>query len=242
MTSRRKLVLCVLLWMSGVAGVAQGVDVTAKLVATSHPGFAARKGSRPLVLRDVALWLTRVDDAGSARTAAPPKTAYRLLQKNKMFSPHLLVVPAGSSVEFPNLDPFFHNVFSLFNGRRFDLGLYEIGARRAVRFEHEGVSYIFCNIHPEMGAIVLAVGSPYFGVSDANGAIAIHDVPPGKYRLHIWGEQFQADDSAVEHRIFAVSAENTSLGSIPLTYTSSPLAKHKNKFGEDYPAVPTPAY
>ena len=80
-----------------------------------------------------------------------------LRQKNKAFEPHLLVVTIGSNVEFPNDDPWFHNVFSLFNGKRFDLGLYEAGTTRTVHFEREGVSYIFCNIHPEMSAVVVVL-------------------------------------------------------------------------------------
>ena len=94
---------------------------------------------------------------------------YRLLQKDKTFTPHLLVIPTGSSVDFPNLDPFYHNVFSLFNGKRFDLGLYESGSSRTVHFDHDGVSYIFCNIHPEMSAVIVTLSTPYFGVSAANG-------------------------------------------------------------------------
>ena len=192
MNPRLKLVFCCTLLLCCPCSIAQGADVTAQFTTSAHAGAAVAKNSRHAALDDVVLWLTRVDDSTPIRAVPPPKTGYRLVQKDKMFSPHLLVVPAGSSVEFPNQDPFFHNVFSLFNGKRFDLGLYESGTHRSVRFDREGVSYIFCNIHPEMGAIVLALDSPYFAVSDAGGAVTIHDVPPGKYRLHVWGEQFQA--------------------------------------------------
>src|SRR5215469_15840786 len=89
-----------------------------------------------------------------------------LAQKNKMFEPHLLVVTRGSTVEFPNRDPWFHNVFSLFNGKRFDLGLYEAGTSRTVHFDREGVSFIFCNMHPEMSAVVVVLDSPYFTVTN----------------------------------------------------------------------------
>src|SRR5690242_2949969 len=89
----------------------------------------------------VVVWLTPVD---TATPPLQPKHA-RLAQHNKQFQPHLLVIPAGSVVDFPNEDPFFHNVFSLFQGKRFDLGLYEAGTSRAVSFEHPGISFIFCN-------------------------------------------------------------------------------------------------
>ena len=92
----------------------------------------------------VVLWLTAV-----GAPVVPPATGhFRLAQKNKQFEPHLLVIPVGSTVDFPNLDPFFHNVFSLYKGKRFDLGLYEAGSSRSVHFDRPGVSFIFCNIHP----------------------------------------------------------------------------------------------
>jgi len=85
-----------------------------------------------------------------------------LTQKHKKFSPHVLVIPPGSVVDFPNRDPFFHNVFSLFEGKRFDLGLYESGTSRSVKFDRPGVSYIFCNINPQMNAIVISLDTPYY--------------------------------------------------------------------------------
>ena len=113
------------------------------------------------------IWLTPLEN----KTPLPNKSGqYVLTQKNKQFTPHLMVIPAGSVVGFPNQDPYFHNVFSLFNGRRFDLGLYEAGSTRSVRFTREGVSYVFCNIHPEMSAVILALSTPYFAVVE-NGKI-----------------------------------------------------------------------
>src|SRR2546430_5669857 len=115
-----------------------------------------------------------------------PRT--RLVQKNKSFEPHVLVVPVGSLVEFPNRDPFFHNVFSLFEGKRFDLGLYESGTTRSLRFDRPGISYLFCNIHPEMSAVIIALDTPYYASSNAGGQIAIPNVPVGQYMLHVWRE------------------------------------------------------
>ena len=103
---------------------------------------------------------------------------YKMIQRNKMFEPRLLVVPAGSIVEFPNNDPWLHNVFSISRSRQFDLGLYEAGVLRKVRFGRAGASYLFCSIHPEMMAVVVTVDSTYFGVSDKGGRIDIDNVPP----------------------------------------------------------------
>jgi hypothetical protein len=113
---------------------------------------------------------------------------YRMMQRNRTFEPHLLVVPVRSIVEFPNHEPWFLNVFSAFANGGFDLGVYEGGAQRAARFDHPGVSYLFCSLHTEMTAIVLTVDSTYFAVSEKTGNISIGTVPPGKYFLHFWYE------------------------------------------------------
>ena len=242
MISRLKLVLGSAMLLSSPCVLAQAGDVTATFSVAPYPGKTARHPS----LNNIVLWLTPVDDSTPLRTVPPPPNGYRLTQKNKEFSPHLIVVPAGSSVDFPNLDPFFHNVFSLFNGKRFDLGLYDAGQHRSVRFDREGVSYIFCNIHPEMGAIVLSLKTPYYAVSAASGTITIHDVPPGQYRLHMWSEQYQGTNSEggadPGRRVIQVSKEGASLGTIVLAPAPDPLSNHKNKFGEDYPATPVATY
>src|SRR5579871_6424475 len=167
----------------GLTLLAQGVDVSAKIVLHTPDKTSEAKHKMSASGTNIVLWLSPLQ-AGATRPAAAHSTTYRLVQKNKQFSPHLLVVPTGASVEFPNEDPFFHNVFSLFNGKRFDLGLYESGTTRSVRFDREGVSYIFCNIHPEMGAVVLSLSTPYYGISTASGLVVIHNVPPGSYRLN----------------------------------------------------------
>ncbi len=168
------------------------------------------------------------------RAALPVKPGhFRLLQKDKKFTPHLLVIPVGSLVDFPNEDPFFHNVFSFFNGKRFDLGLYESGSNRSVRFDHEGVDYIFCNIHSEMSAVVIALSTPYFAVSNREGVVTFHNVPPGQYELKVWAEGAQqADLNALTRRV-QVDAAQSNLGVLRVQ-TTGQLGPHKNKFGEDY--------
>ncbi len=158
------------------------------------------------------------------------------MQKNKRFEPHVLVVPAGTAVEFPNRDPFFHNVFSLFEGKRFDLGLYEAGTMRLVRFDRAGVSYIFCNIHPEMSAVVVALKTPYFSLSDAAGKIAIPHVPPGRYSMQVWAEGASADNLKGLGREVVISSSEHSLGAVRIT-EDSPPGPHKNKYGRDYDAA-----
>jgi plastocyanin len=188
---------------------------------------------------NVVAWLTPVQGS------PPPvshKSQFVLAQKDKQFTPHILVVPTGSYVEFPNLDPFFHNVFSLFNGKRFDLGLYEAHTQRSVLFDRDGVSYIFCNIHPEMGAVVISLSTPYYGVSSSDGSIILHDVPPGHYRLHFWAENVPVDRLDALSRIVDTAGPNTDLGVLFLQVTGSLMKHHANKFGESYAPVPKDPY
>jgi len=191
--------------------------------------------SRASAAGSVVAWL--VATGPSANSLTRPLASSRnfvLAQKNKQFSPHLLVVPVGSDVEFPNFDPFFHNVFSLYNGRRFDLGLYEAGNHRSVRFDHEGVSYIFCNIHPEMGAVVVSLSTPFYAQSDKDGAISLLNVPSGDYDLHLWSENVSTADLSAATEKIHVSSQKLDLPSIILPESASPLDEHLNKFGEAY--------
>lgn len=213
---------------------AQGVEVSAKVLLRASSPSNDRKNHNSPSVENVVLWLSPLKPG----TTVPPSPArqplYRLVQKDKMFAPHLLVVPTGTSVQFPNEDPFFHNVFSLFNGKRFDLGLYESGTTRSVRFDREGVSYIFCNIHPEMGAVILAISTPYYGVSAKNGVVSIRNVPPGGYRLSVWSENGEPVDQTAGEQVIQVLSEPVNLGNITLQTTADALARHENKFGQDY--------
>jgi plastocyanin len=174
-----------------------------------------------------------------------PKTrpVYKMVQRDKMFQPNFLVVPVGSIVDFPNLDPWFHNVFSLYRGKKFDLGLYEAGSNRQVRFDRPGPSFIFCNIHPEMTAVVLTVDSQYFGVSDKTGHLTISNVPEGSYLLKVWYEDATADTLQALTRQFVVGSDTRSLPAISIAMTKQNLMKHKNKYGHDYdPNATSPVY
>jgi plastocyanin len=219
----------------------EGVEVSGKILMGAIQPTGKKRKDAPDVA-NVVVWLSPLKSGGVAPMMQARQPMYRLVQKDKMFTPHLLVVPTGSQVEFPNQDPFFHNVFSLFNGKRFDLGLYESGTSRSVRFDREGVSYIFCNIHPEMGAIVLALNTPYYGISGENGFVALHNVPVGSYRLNVWSENGQVANTDMSQKIVQVSTDAVHLGDITLQRTTDPLAHHKNKFGEDYEPHPEQKY
>lgn len=120
--------------------------------------------------------------------AAPrtPQGRVVLDQRNLTFTPHVLAVRVGTTVEFPNNDRVFHNVFSFRDGKVFDLGLYPVGSKRLVTFDKPGLSRIFCNIHMNMAAYVMAVDTPFFAVSNEAGAFTIASVPPRSYTYHAW--------------------------------------------------------
>lgn len=202
-------------------------------------GMGAGSVSGRLVLTDpvkhirlnqqAVIWLVRLN---GHETAMPMKDV-TLTQQNKKFSPHLLAVTVGTLVAFPNKDPFFHNVFSIYQGKPFDLGLYESGATRSVRFTNPGVSYIFCNIHPEMSAVVVALRTPYFTSTDAGGEFRIDGVPPGPYELNIWYEGMSDEDLSMLSRKLNIASGEVKLPPIN-ALSSGPLKQHKNKYGEDY--------
>lgn len=218
---------------------AQGVTVTARATVA-----AAGKKGKVHDARNAAIWLTPIEGTAlSAPLADPSGARPRLMQKNKSFQPHVLVVEVGSKVEFPNRDPFFHNVFSLFEGKRFDLGLYEAGTTRNVQFDKPGVSYIFCNIHAEMSAVVIAVSTPYHAVSDTRGELLIPHVMPGRYALHVWYDGIPQETLNAMTRAITVSEGSSTLGLVRLP-ASFPVPAHKNMYGKDYtpPAPGSPAY
>ena len=218
-------------------GWSQNRDVSLRVEIAGRPLVPGKRDS----LGGVVVWLSAVDKSALPQHPTPSQN-YKLVQKDKQFTPHLLVVPTGSEVDFPNQDPFFHNVFSLFNGKRFDLGLYESHAHRKVKFDREGVSYIFCNIHPEMAAVVVSLSTPHYAVSTPVGAVVIHDVAPGNYRLNVWAENVAPSSLEALSRTVAIGPLNQQLGALRLQRTEATTAHHKNKFGEDYPPDPAAPY
>ena len=243
----------ILIWIAMLCAAASGLHAQAtadRATLRARVQVAGAGRSRHKSIPGTVVWLTPIAGGIRSAAAAPmlgastdapanPAQIPRLVQKDKSFEPHILVIPAGSVVEFPNRDPFFHNVFSLFEGKRFDLGLYEAGTTRTVRFDRPGISYIFCNIHPEMSAVVLTMATPLYTVSDANGHIVLAGVPYGRYLLHIWSEGMGPESTPPPAREITIAAGAISLGVIRVLQANQQTMVHKNKYGRDYDD-PTP--
>ncbi len=231
---------------SSVARVsAQEKSVTVNFVISQPAAISVSKTSASKLpdASNVAVWLTPLDRTSlAAATSALPQNPPQLVQRNKTFEPHILMVPVGTMVEFPNKDPFFHNIFSLYDGRRFDLGLYESGTKRSVRFDRPGVSFLFCNIHAEMSAVVVSVDTPYFGLSDRDGNVVIGNVPSGRYRLNVWYERGSSEQLKELTRVVTISDSSRPIGPIQIVQNPGFTAAHKNKYGLDYVPPPNPDY
>jgi plastocyanin len=109
-------------------------------------------------------------------------------QRNETFVPHLLAVMTGTTVDFPNSDRIYHNVFSLSKARTFDLGRYAVGRSKSIRFERPGIVRVFCDIHSHMSAFILVFNHPFFAITDTDGRYRIDRVPPGNYNAIAWNE------------------------------------------------------
>jgi plastocyanin len=240
--------------IAGIQIVRSGLTVAA-LFLGAHPAasqqdqvtaqvhFGNHTQDKTAIVRgngEVVVWLKPLDRADS-KTESQPKR-HKLRQVHKTFEPHILVVQIGSVVEFPNHDPFFHNVFSLFEGKRFDLGLYEAGATNSVRFDRPGVSFLFCNIHPEMSAVVVSVDTPYYGLSDASGKVTIANVPDGRYEVHYWSERGLPDSLRQLTRTVTISNSKRNLSGVEIAENPNFTTAHKNKYGQDYAPPPNTDY
>lgn len=147
-------------------------------------GAARRKDESQL--HNVVLYLEDVPrGAMRARGAERPVVE----QRDERFAPHVLAVPAGTTVAFPNADPIFHNVFSLSGAKTFDLGRYPRGASKSVAFDRAGVVQVFCHIHNDMSAVVLVLDTPAYTSPDESGRYVLEGVPPGEYTLVAWHER-----------------------------------------------------
>jgi len=164
---------------------------------------------------------------GRGPRAAPARIEMAL--DRRTFAPHVIVVPVGSTVVFPNHDPFNHNVFSLSDPNAFDLGLYGRGEKGEHRFRRAGVVQVYCNIHPQMAGFILVRDNAYYAQPGADGTYTIENVAPGKYTLHVWHERAPEVTTEIEVPDGGLTDQNVTLDA-----SGYHLATHKNKYGQEY--------
>lgn len=184
-----------------------------------------RGGQAAPDVEQAVIWLVPI------RGAPPAVAAVRadVTTERRTFSPHVTVVPIGSTVRFPNRDGFNHNVFSLSDGNQFDLGLYERGEGKSAAFATTGIVNVFCNVHSTMSAIIVVRNTPWFAQPSVDGSFTIASVPPGEYVLHTWHERAQESTQSV-----TVAAQGLQLPDLQVDARGYVQRDHLNKFGRPY--------
>jgi hypothetical protein len=181
----------------------------------------------------VVLWLEPVE-----RMPLPSPKTVKMLQRDKHFIPHVVAIPVGGTVDFPNLDPFYHNAFSNFSGQPFDTGLYAPGTSQSVVFKHTGIVRVFCNIHSTMSAIIAVVPTTYYVVTPESGKFVISGVSTGEYQFHIFHERaLPANLKFLERRI-SVPEAGVALPLISVSETGYVAVPHLDKHGKPYAPPP----
>jgi plastocyanin len=202
------------------------------LAARAHAGDVAgqvellgKGGAKASDLSDVVVFVEGVKGG----KPAPASLSVTMTMKAKSFIPHVIVVPVGAKVEFPNEDPIFHNAFSVSPENRFDLELYKKPKTGAWVFKAPGVVNVYCNIHPQMSAVVVVRDNPFYARTGKDGTFSIAGVPAGRYTLVAWHERGGERSMEIQ-----VPAEGQVDAQLTLDGSKYKRVQHKNKFGKDY--------
>jgi plastocyanin len=221
-----------LIFFSAYGWALAAATVTGQVELTNSRNAAARRHD----YSGVVLWL---EPASGPQPKNLPLRRAEMKQRDKSFVPHVLAIPVGGTVDFPNLDPIFHNAFSNFDGTHFDVGLYAPGTTQSVVFGTPGIVRVFCNIHPTMSAIIAVVPTVWYDVTKASGTYAIANVPPGEYQLHIFHERaLPANLAFLQPRTVVVPESGLTLPLVSISETGFVAAPHLNKYGQPYPPEP----
>jgi len=231
MTSRSHTCFSLLLSLAAATNVVAG-SLSGKVELHDSQDAAVRKH---MDYSGVVVWLEPL--AGAPPPAGIAGATARMVQKEKTFTPHVLPIRVGTTVDFPNFDPIFHNAFSNYNGQLFDVGLYPPGTTRPVRFARPGIVRVFCNIHATMSAVIVVLNTPYFETTQKNGVYQLRDVPPGEYTLRFFHERStQATLDSLARRV-TVTEGSVSLPAIGISESGYIVISHHNKYGQEYPAT-----
>ncbi len=201
------LLVCVLAAVAGARAAGQSsalgrIEGQVRLIlppASAVPSgvYPSRRVSRPQPKpSEIANVIVFLKDAPQRAEPAPMQAT--IIQKDEAFVPRVVAVTRGSTVDFPNTDPFFHNVFSLSRGATFDLGRYPKGESRARRFPNAGLVKVYCHIHSHMTAAIMIFDHAYFRIPSADGTFTLDDVPAGSYQISAWHERIGESTNTVK--------------------------------------------
>ena len=215
------------LWtvLGSTLGAQAKASVSGQVSITERPGEVTEDLGNVIVYLQPDTAATRPTPS-VARAEAPPRTVMAL--QSRQFSPRVRVVMQGATIEFPNQDPFSHNVFSKLNGG-FDTGVYGRGKSRDQTFADPGVYPLYCNVHPRMTAFVITLNTPYYAQAGADGRFTIAGVPPGRYTMTVWH-----DRATKEARSITVPASGLAGQRVELDARGYKYVQHKDKTGKDY--------
>lgn len=202
------------------AGELAGASVSGKV------SFITKRGQHPVVTETV-VWL---EPHGNNRASHHQPATFTMTTRGKTLIPHILLVPTGSTVAFPNEDPISHNLFSLSTGNDFDLGLYRTGAGKSHTFTAPGIVNVYCNVHPNMSAVVHVMSVPYYDFVQRDSTFVLSDVQPGRYDAVVWNE------IGGTARLGPVEVPQGGVSDLAISLDSrgEHATGHMNKFGKPY--------
>lgn len=182
--------------MRGFLQVVRWLMVSELLLGAASAGTLEGRVQVRRTTADLGSFVISVDDVEGRFPA--PAGPVMMDQKSLRFVPHVLPILVGTTVQFPNSDPLAHNVFSISEAKRFNLGLYGPGTVRQVRFDRPGVVQLLCNVHLEMSGFIVVLRNPYFARTAADGAYRINGIPAGRHRVRCWHEKFPEQTKVVD--------------------------------------------
>jgi plastocyanin len=202
-------------------------ELSGRLALLAKDGKGPARGADPV---QAVVYFEAEGAAHPPHAAKEPEAPYQLLTKHKEFFPHVLAVPVGSRVQFPNQDPILHNVFSVSPGNAFDLGIYRTGPPKEKRFDSPGLVRVYCNVHQSMVAYILVLDTAHSTSPGADGSFRLTGLPKGSGKLTVWHEQ--ADPWSTQ--LTLPLAEDAPPVAARLVVVRPKLAPHLNKTGESY--------
>lgn len=177
--------------LAGTVTLTLATSARSSASAYDSRGVTARPKPQP-ESRNVIIFIDGLPGGGDRKVHAS------IEQKNEQFVPHVVAITTGSSVDFPNADPFFHNVFSLSRGANFDLGRYPKGESKSRRFPNAGLVKVYCHIHSHMTAAIMVFDHPFFRIPAADGTFTLDDVPAGSYEISAWHERIGESTNTIK--------------------------------------------